>query len=548
MKEIARPYPNVRVIVAPVSVASLLTRQHVKAIIQHDLEQEHSSGILVVPGSVQWDLNAVNEEFDVLVVKGPGNVEALGKFLSNIIRIAEKSLHLDASEIKHLIETSKPSRESDIARFKQVIEERRALLSSFRLGKKAGDLRATNPENDRSTIELLKNPARNFTLEGGTLFIGQDFPPVVMAEIINAPGMHDEEIDKWAQYFTREGADIIDVGATAGLESASRLGDITNFLVHERKVHVSIDSLNEKEIVAAVDNGAEMILSIDDGNKEVLDSLSKDVAIVIIPTNVKKGVFPRTTREIIDSLRSIVDFALARGYTRIVVDPILNSPIKPGLAGSIDAFVAFRNLSRDDPRLDLPLFIGGSNVSEMIDTDSSGVNALLAVIGVELGAGILFTSEDSAKTLGSVAELRAARDMASFARLAKSFPKDGPFTAFGCKQKHRGLHSFEIPAGEGGVPVTDVAVSPDPRSFRMDELGVYFKIFVDAFTGHVIVGVFEKQQLISIFRGTSTETIGKTILNQYPGLAPMHVLYLGRELARAEAALRHHAVYIQDEN
>nr|MDO8115728.1 hypothetical protein [Candidatus Sigynarchaeota archaeon] len=502
------------------------------------------------PGSIQWDVVALGKEIRIPVIKGPMNIDMLDKFMGEVLQVMETNVHLGVEEVMRLIETSKPNREQEMARYKQILDERRHLFTTVQSKTVARETATQNPENDVSIIDSLRNPARNFVVgpDRDPLVIGRDFPPVVMAEIINAAEKEKFEIDRWARYFTLQGADIIDIGASQGRHDPARLGEIVHFLVHERKLHVSIDSLDEKEILAAVDNGAEMILSIDDGNKDILDSLPKKVAIVLIPTNVKKGIFPRSTRDSLETLRSLVGFAREKGHERIVVDPILNSPIKPGIIPFLDVFIAFRGLSVDDPRLDLPLFIGGSNVSEMIDTDSTGVNAVLAVLGVELGAGILFTSEDSAKTWGSVAEMRAARDMASYARLAKNYPKDGPFSAFGCKRKHGGIQPFDIKVNATTKPVVDVSIDNYPSAFRMDDTLIYFKIFTDTFTNQIILGVFKEKEIISIFRGVSAELMGKAILKQYPGLDPTHVLYLGRELAHAEAALRHHAPYIQDEN
>ena len=53
-----------------------------------------------------------------------------------------------------------------------------------------------------------------------------------------------------------------------------------------------------------------------------------------------------------------------------------------------------------------------------------GVNALLAGIAMELGASVLFTPEESGKTIGSVKELAISSDMMFLAKNRGSIPKD----------------------------------------------------------------------------------------------------------------------------
>ena len=50
----------------------------------------------------------------------------------------------------------------------------------------------------------------------------------------------------------------------------------------------------------------------------------------------------------------------------------------------------------------VPLFFGAGNVTELLDADTQGVNALLAALAAEVEASILFTPEYSAKARGSV--------------------------------------------------------------------------------------------------------------------------------------------------
>jgi len=63
-------------------------------------------------------------------------------------------------------------------------------------------------------------------------------------------------------------------------------------------------------------------------------------------------------------------------------------------------------------------------VTELLDADSQGANALLAALGSEVGASILFTPEYSAKAKGSVRELAQASRMMLLAQKRGTPPKD----------------------------------------------------------------------------------------------------------------------------
>ncbi len=63
------------------------------------------------------------------------------------------------------------------------------------------------------------------------------------------------------------------------------------------------------------------------------------------------------------------------------------------------------------------------NVTELLDSDSVGVNALLGGIAMELGASVLFTPEESGKTIGSVNQLSITSDMMFLAKNRGSYPE-----------------------------------------------------------------------------------------------------------------------------
>jgi len=60
--------------------------------------------------------------------------------------------------------------------------------------------------------------------------------------------------------------------------------------------------------------------------------------------------------------------------------------------------------------------------------------------------------------------------------------------------------------------------------------------------------VYDQDGVRTIFQGTRAESIGKEILSRFLALSKDHVLYIGRELARAEDCLATGSSYVQDED
>ncbi|MBN2151741.1 MAG: DUF4346 domain-containing protein [Candidatus Lokiarchaeota archaeon] len=542
LESLVGKHPSVRAVAAPVAVASFITAANVRKLVAD--HPEMASGIIVLPGMIRWDPAPLADELGAVIVKGPRNAVELDQFIKGAVKVAMDRPGAPRHELAVLIGALKRTREQERDGYLALLQERAALLDG-----PGGPPPAVLHDENRRVLPKLRVPGRNFRVAGSKFVIGKDFPPAIMAEIINAAGRTAAEIDAQVEYFLACGADIIDVGATPGKQDPEALAAIVGAIKDRWRCIVSIDSLDEKEILAAVDRGASIVLSIDEGNAGVLPSLDKETALVVIPTNVKAGTFPATPAERVGALARLVKRTRELGFTRVVADPILNSPIVPGLVASLEAFSSFSRAAVEDPALDVPLFIGGSNVTEMIDTDSTGVNALLAVIGIELGAGILFTSEDSAKCIGSVKETLAARDLAFHARVKGVHPKDLPFDAFNVKRKHRTIPSFEIPAdGTGpGAGIVDADEPGRARPYKPDPSGTYFKFSVDHTRGRIFAAAFTKAGMVKVFKGKTAEAVGKEILDGFGGLSQNHVLYIGRELARAEDCLVHGAVYVQDE-
>ena len=101
----------------------------------------------------------------------------------------------------------------------------------------------------------------------------------IIAEINHAKDLSISEIEETAEKLLRDGADIIDVGCDPG----STWEGVAEAVQHLKSMgaRVSVDSFNPREIVAAVDAGAELVLSLNSSNRSLADEL--DVEWVLIP-------------------------------------------------------------------------------------------------------------------------------------------------------------------------------------------------------------------------------------------------------------------------
>jgi dihydropteroate synthase-like protein len=170
------------------------------------------------------------------------------------------------------------------------------------------------------------------------------------------------------------------------------------------------------------------------------------------------------------------------------------------------------------------------NVTELLDADCTGANALLAALGAEIGASLLFTPEYSAKARGSVQELGIAARMMSLAQWRRTPPKDLGLDLLVLKEKRRlPLEPMPEAFKEAG----------NEHKFEPDNAGS-FRITISR--GKILAG-----------NGSTTVAGGnaRDILNTLIDMGLItrldHAGYLGRELEKAEIALALERSYNQDE-
>ena len=274
----------------------------------------------------------------------------------------------------------------------------------------------------------------------------------------------------------------------------------------------------------ALEIGVDIVLSLNSSNIGTIgtDVAKSGAAAVVIPD----------TKEGVDSLIRNIKAAKDAGITRIIADPVLD-PIGHGIAKSI---VRYQEFHEEFPRI--PIFFGVGNVTELIDADSIGVNAALCGIGTDVCASILFTPEFSYKTQGSINELKTASEMMVLSKERDSSPKDLGIDLLVLKEKRRRLDTI--------VPENAVTAKKADM-WRIDPAGcirIGIVPDINSGTGGVIVADHKKASIV----GETANSILDTLIEMGLVSTVGHAGYLGRELKKAELALKYNRSYAQDDD
>ncbi|MEM2022848.1 MAG: DUF4346 domain-containing protein, partial [Archaeoglobaceae archaeon] len=234
----------------------------------------------------------------------------------------------------------------------------------------------------------------------------------------------------------------------------------------------------------------------------------EDQAIVVVEKNVYE-------------LKSLVEKAKRR-KEKVIADPVLDPPL--GTASSIIRYAKYRELDTVTP-----LLFGAGNVTELSDADSIGINALLAFIAEELNCNLLFTTEASPKTFGCVKELKIASYLSKAAKIRNAPPKDVGISLLALKEKFR----YPEPSPKQSVEAKEY------KEFVRDPLGDFIIYVADG-------RIFCEHEKLTV-SGKKAKEILDTVISK--GLLSRldHAAYLGRELMKAEIALRLKKNYIQDQ-
>ena len=307
-----------------------------------------------------------------------------------------------------------------------------------------------------------------------------------------------------------DGADIIDLGF--GFDATPDDVKRSFSLVEDLDIPLSIDTLNPELIKAALFR-CDLIISL------TLDTLIP-IADLIRNTDISIVIIPNSN----NSLENTIINAQKYGLSKIIVDPLL----KPPLSGMIDSIHEF---SKDYSGL--PKLFGCVNVIEMIDADSPGICAILAAIATECNVSLVLISTHSDKTQGVISEMKRSIDMMTLSK-GRPYPKDVGIDVFCIKEKRKRREpKLQY------TSIKDANIAPNNIK-EYDKCG-NFRIGIE--NGYIIA--IRNGYAI---RGTNWYDVFSTILEGEGVSLLDHAAYLGKELYKAELALKFNRSFEQDGN
>ncbi len=325
----------------------------------------------------------------------------------------------------------------------------------------------------------------------------------IIAEINHAPRQSLKDILNAASRLAADGADVIDVGCDPG-QTWAGVAECVRALRSEG-YRVSIDSLNPREIEAAVQAGAELVLSVNSTNREYARGWGCEV--VAIPDEPSR-------LETLDETIAI----LQEANIPFRIDPILE-PIGFGFAASLERYHQVR---RRYP--DANMLMGIGNLTELTDVDSAGVNVLLLAICQELQIKSVLTTQVINWARSSVRECDLARRLVYYSVTQRVPPKHLEPGLVMLRDTH--LLSF----GREGLAALAEQIKDNN-----------FRIFAEDGKLHLICRGFHQEH-------SDPFVLFHEYLDRFPGsLDVSHAFYLGYEMAKAVTALTLGKNYRQDE-
>ena len=321
----------------------------------------------------------------------------------------------------------------------------------------------------------------------------------IFAEIVDAPNISVEQVVQRAYYYKANGADVIDIGCLPGTPFP-HLTDCIRTLKQEGFT-VSIDSLEDEDLLAGGKAGADYMLSLTENSLWIADEVET------IPIVIPQAHGDLTT---LDTAIEI----LQRKNKTFIVDPILD-PIHFGFTESIVRNYQFRQRYPD-----IEMMLGVGNLTELTHADTSGMNALLLGICSELNINHILATEVSGHACRAIREADRARRIMYAAKQANSLPKHV---------------SADL------MTVHDTA----PFPYRLDEVQAIAAEIKDPSyriqTSSEGLHVFNRDCFLS----------AKDPFDLYPKLGVEtdggHAFYLGVELARAQIAWQLGKRFTQDQ-
>lgn len=323
----------------------------------------------------------------------------------------------------------------------------------------------------------------------------------ILAEINHAPRLTRETILAQARAYHTSGADIIDLGCDPG-GIWTNVGETVRAL-RDQGLRVSIDSFNPQEVEAAVQNGAELVLSVNSSNLSAAREWNCEV--VALPDE------PATLAGLNRTIETLHGWGVP-----FRIDPVLE-PIGFGFAASLARYLEVR---RRYPQAEMMMGVG--NLTELTDVDSAGVNVLLLGFCQELGIRSVLTTEVINWCRSAVRELDLGRRLVYHACKEHLLPKHLEPNLVLLRDPKLREH--------GAQTLQELAHRVTDRNFRL---------FAERSLLHVINRAMYLQ-------GSDPFTLFQQMTQREP-IDPAHAFYLGYEMAKAVTALTLGKNYVQDQ-
>lgn len=378
----------------------------------------------------------------------------------------------------------------DISRFNRIIVPGKVRGDIEELSKKLGIKVERGPEELKDLPVLFGGKALKYDLS--------KYEVHIFAEITDAPNMTVEKIVKLAEYYRKNGADVIDIGCLPN-QHFGHLAETIQEL-KRREFYVSVDSHSDKELILGGKSGADYLLSIKSDNFHILDEV--DSYPILIP---KDGDM--------ESLYECIDKCLANKRV-FIADPILD-PIHYGFTESI---LRYSQLRKKYP--DIHIMMGTGNLTELTHADTTGITMVLMGIISELKINHILTTQVSMHCSSVIKE----NDLARRIILASSINNTTP--------KHI----------DTGLLTTH---EEDPYKYQIDEIKELKKSVKDS-----NYRIMTSDEGVHLFN----KNIFETHLDPFDffesinvGNDTGHAFYLGVELARAQIAKQLGKSFEQDE-
>jgi len=491
------PQHEVDVSVMPIEVAALASPKAIINYVKRNVDISRYD-LIMVSGAIRGSLRDAERKLGIRIVKGPKHAAYIPDVIAKC-DLKELSPEIPADELLR----------------KTVIEVSSRIIS-------------------QTERELTGKPH----IKVGEALVPIRPPPIrVISEIPDADQIKVERLLREVKRRIDEGADIISLGFGAYPANPLKVTEAVKAVKDNFEIPVALDSMNPKEIIAGLKAGVDLVMSLEAGNIRRVSTYVGNTPAVVVPYDSSRRIQPKDINDKLNLLEENIETALRLGIETVIADPILGHIDVRGGNGLLHSLYAYTILKDKMPNV--PKLMGICNVVELIDADSPGINALLTMLAGEAKVSLVLVVEKSVKTYMSTYEVAVASRMVTISYRRSIPPKDLGVDLLILKEKKR----ISVPLRPSGATV--VKAKLEEEGYEIDRMGV-FTIRVNYDEG-LIEALYVGRKGRILIRGETSTSICNEILRRGLVSSISHAMYLGRELSKAEEALKTGKNYIQDE-